>query len=616
MERLLAAFEDPGNDKKLKAALCTDILGVPGEMFDSIGEEFQWLEDRYKRFKDYKRMWEEKGFMHMFNHFLVNEKIKQRLLSYPEGERRITNILHLGEILQQESVNNKRGIASLIKWLSEQRDPEMPRQDENQLHLESDRRAVNIVTMHKSKGLEYPVVFCPFTWEGMMKQSDDILFHKNDDRHTLTFDLRGSASGSHLVIAQREKLAENLRLFYVAVTRAKKACYLTWGNINSADTSPISYLLYGDEIERNADILNSLKIYFSSKSADDLLADLQKLSSRSKGTIEVLKLTDRKDTIKISREESIEKNLFCRKFQGHIDTSWKILSYSSLVSDRDKESDLPDHDTLISAYYDSNRITHEDIHSKDNHIFSFPKGAKAGIFFHDLLEHLDFACKESTKSEELVSEKLQLYGFDLKWKNTVCQVIDNILNVPLIVNNTRSKLAFIENKNRINEMEFYYPIKKITPKKLVDLFSKFQGIEPIRDFPSQLGNLTFSASHGFMKGYIDLVFYADSKFYLIDWKSNFLGSDMENYKSESLVEVMNHTLYTLQYHIYTIALHQYLSNLYPEYTYENNFGGIFYIFLRGVDKSLGTDYGIYTDIPNPDLLNNMGKMLIPKYNAV
>ena len=371
-----------------------------------------------------------------------------------------------------------------------------------------------------------------------------------------------------------------------------------------------------DEIDSDTDILNSLKIYFSSKRADDLLVDLQKFSTRSEGTIEVLKLTERKDTIKNSREESIEKNFFCRKFQGHIDTSWKILSYSSLISERDKESDLPDHDTLISAYPDANLITSEDIHIKEDHIFSFPKGAKTGIFFHDLLEHLDFACKESKKSEELISDKLQAYGFDLKWKNTVCQVIDNILSVPLIVNNTTLKLAFIENKNRINEMEFYYPIKKITPKKLVDLFSKFQGIDPIKHFPSQLENLTFSPSHGFMKGYIDLVFYADSKFYLIDWKSNFLGSDMENYKTRSLVDVMNHTFYTLQYHIYALALHQYLSHRYPEYTYENNFGGILYIFLRGVDKSLGTDYGIYTDFPNPDLLNNIGKMFMPNYSAV
>ncbi|MBW1813576.1 MAG: exodeoxyribonuclease V subunit beta [Deltaproteobacteria bacterium] len=606
MERLLAAFDDPVNEKKLKSALCTDSMGVPGDMLDSQGEELKWFEDTYRRFKNYKRMWQEKGFTHMFNQFLISEAVKQRLLSYPNGERRITNILHLSEILQQESVNNKRGMASIIKWFSEQRDPRMLRKDKNQLHLESDRRAVNIVTMHKSKGLEYPVVFCPFAWEGMLKQDDDILFHNDDDEHKLIFDLRGSESGSHLVKAQREKLAENMRLFYVAVTRAKKACYLTWGNINSADTSPISYLLYGDEIDNDADILNSLKNYFSSKRADELLSDLQQFSSRSEGTIEVLKLTGMKQPIKIPRKERIGKNLFCRKFHKHIDTSWKILSYSSLVSEREKESDLPDHDTLISAHPNANLVSSEDTHIKDDSIFSFPKGAKAGIFFHDLLENLDFTCKESKKYEELVYEKLQSYGFDLKWKNTVCKVIDNILSVPLIDNNTTLKLAFIENKNRINEMEFYYPINKITPEKIINLFSKFNGVDSSKHFPA----------HGFMKGYIDLVFYAGNKFYLIDWKSNFLGLDIENYKSEFLVDVMNHTFYTLQYHIYTLALHQYLSYRYAEYTYEQNFGGIFYIFLRGVDENLGPDYGIYTDFPDPGLLNNMGKILMPKYKMV
>ncbi|MCJ7772204.1 MAG: UvrD-helicase domain-containing protein, partial [Desulfobacterales bacterium] len=228
MERLLAAFYEPGNDRKMKSALCTDMMGVHAEMFDSQEEELKKLEDTYKRFKNYKRMWDERGFSHMFNHFLTNEAVKKRLLSYPDGERRVTNILHLTEILQEESVSNKRMMASLLKWLSEQRNPKIPRKDENQLHLESDKRAVNIVTMHKSKGLEYPVVFCPFTWEGMMKQDDDILFH--NDKHKLMFDLRGNESGSHLTIAQKEKLAENLRLFYVALTRAKKACYLAWGD--------------------------------------------------------------------------------------------------------------------------------------------------------------------------------------------------------------------------------------------------------------------------------------------------------------------------------------------------------------------------------------------------
>ncbi|MCJ7774405.1 MAG: PD-(D/E)XK nuclease family protein, partial [Desulfobacterales bacterium] len=386
--------------------------------------------------------------------------------------------------------------------------------------------------------------------------------------------------------------------------------------IKSSDTSPISYLLYGDEIEDNTDILNSLRNYFSSKRADDLFNDLQQFSSRSEGAIEVIKLTNIKSTIKISRERSIEKNLFCRKFQGSIDKTWKIISYSSLVSEKEKEADLPDHDTFISVQPGLVDIPYEHSLVEEDNIFSFPKGAKAGAFFHDLLEHLDFTYKESEQHEKLVYEKLLSYGFELKWKKTVCQVIDNLLNTPLIENNTNLKLSFIESKDRVNEMEFYLPTNKITPESIIKLFYQFQGIDALKHFSSKLEKLTFAPGKGFMKGYIDLVFHADDKFYIIDWKSNFLGPRIEDYHSESLINIMNQSFYTLQYYIYTLALHQYLKHRSSVYTYGKNFGGIFYIFLRGIDKNKSPTYGIYKDLPSLDLINHMGKMLFPKYYAV
>lgn len=616
MERLLTALNDPANDSKMKSALCTDMMGIPAHMFDPQQEEVKSIEDIYKRFKSYKRLWEEKDFTPMFNHFLAHEEIKERLLAYPDGERRVTNILQLGEILQNESVMNKRRGESLLKWFAEQRDPDIPRKEENQLHLESDRCAVNIVTMHKSKGLEYPVVFCPFSWEGMRKQDDDILFHSDEDERKLMFDLRGKESGCHLNLAQKEQFAENMRLFYVAVTRAKQACYLAWGNIKSTDTSPISYLLYGNEIVDDVHVLNSLINYISTKSSDDLFSDIRKFSSQSDGTIEVLELKDTKGTIKFSKDESLERNLFSRNFHGHIDTSWRIQSYSSLISAKEKESDVPDHDTFIYIHPHASLIESEDNDKKEDTIFTFPKGAKAGIFFHDLLEHLDFTCSQSDTYDSLVSEKLLFYGFDSKWNYTVYRVIDNILNIPLAINNTPCTLSQIENDNRINEMEFYYPLNKITPEKIFHLFSKFNGIHALKKFPSQQEKLIFAPTQGFMKGYIDLVFLTDNKFFIIDWKSNLLGTDNRMYAHDYLVNEMNHSFYTLQYHIYALALHQYLRHRFPGYSYENNFGGIFYMFIRGVDKQLGPSHGIYKDLPNPELLNSMGKMLIPGFKGI
>lgn len=614
MERLLIAIYDPGNDRKMRAAFCTDIVGVCADTFEQV--EAGLMEDIYKRFKEYKHVWIEKGFMHMFNRFLYTEAVLQRLLSYPDGERRVTNILHLAEIIQNETEKNQRGITSLIRWLSEQRNPDIPRKEEHQLHLESDRRAVNIVTVHKSKGLEYPVVFCPFSWEGMMKQDEDVRFHKNDAEKKLTFDLRGKKAGPHVALAQKEQLAENMRLFYVAMTRAKQACYLAWGDIKSVDTSAISYLLYGDTINDDTDIFMPLKNHAASKSSEEKLTDLQELSSLSEGSIEILPLKESTSVKEVARKEGGHSHLFSRKFKGDIDTSWKILSYSSLISAREKEIDTPDHDLFMRLYTHLQTQLPDEIREKDESIFSFPKGAKAGLFFHDLLEHLDFASSEPEAEKRLILEKLHIYGFDLKWKDMVYHAIHNILNTPLISESNPFTLSQISNANRINEMEFYYPTTRISPEKFTTLFTGFQGADVLKQFPAQLEKLTFSPAQGFMKGYIDLVFFAEDKFYLIDWKSNFLGYDIENYHTDNLIDVMHQSFYTLQYHIYTLALHQYLASRYPEYNYETHFGGIFYIFLRGVDKNLGHLYGIFKDRTDPDLLNEMGEMLIPGFTMV
>jgi len=116
-----------------------------------------------------------------------------------------------------------------------------------------------------------------------------------------------------------------------------------------------------------------------------------------------------------------------------------------------------------------------------------------------------------------------------------------------------------------------------------------------------------------MKGYIDLVFRYNGKFYLVDWKSNYLGNNIEDYSKDSIDEIMNRDLYVLQYHLYLIALHQYLRFHIPEYSYESDFGGVFYIFLRGMDSSRGPKFGVYKDLPSQDLIYALGRELIPDF---
>ena len=183
----------------------------------------------------------------MFRYFLLKEKVRIRLLSFPDGERRLTNILHLAEVLHQEASERKLGMVGLLKWLRQQRDPESPRLEEHQLRLESDANAVRIVTIHKSKGLEYPVVFCPFNWDGSeIGKKEEFLFHDPEDDWKINLVLNPEENPNRM-LGEKEILAENLRLLYVSLTRAKNRCYLIWGRFNEAGTSAPAYLLHPPE---------------------------------------------------------------------------------------------------------------------------------------------------------------------------------------------------------------------------------------------------------------------------------------------------------------------------------------------------------------------------------
>lgn len=610
MERILLSIAEPGNDRAFNAAVVTDILGVFGEDFVSINGEPFWLEAKSSRFREYFRLWTRYGFIRMFRMLMAEEKVRERLLSFPDGERRLTNLLHLAEILHQKSSEKKLGITGMLKWLSEQRNAEFPESETHQLRLESDDQAVKIITIHKSKGLEFPVVFCPFAWEGSLIEDREILFHDKDVNETLTLDLGSKNFGTHLAIAQNERLAENLRLLYVAITRAIHKCYLVWGRFNTAETSAIAYLLHykgqPEDILRE-NLLTSLREDVLDKNEEDLLQDLNRLSNKSEGSIKIVSLP-LGESMEYSTGEGDNEELSCRHFSGKIDTTWNISSFSHLISQRAVDREFPDRD----VYHDLYTPTTENdlqLHKKEN-IFSFPKGTRAGIFFHDVFEHLDFVESCTEEKIKLISNKLKEYKFESKWQKPVCTMVDNVLSVPLCINNTTLMLSSVHCRNRINEMEFYFPLKPVSPNRLRKIFADYGGIALVDDFPDRLGRLSFSLTKGFMKGYIDMVFYEQDRYWLVDWKSNFLGNSVKDYGKNVLNTVMSRDFYILQYHLYVTALHQYLQLRIPEFTYERHFGGVFYIFIRGVNPDKGPEFGIYKDIPDKTLVDALLKELM------
>ncbi|MBL0699634.1 MAG: hypothetical protein JJV92_01980, partial [Desulfosarcina sp.] len=607
-EQILKGIAAPGHDRPLRAALVTDIMGVTGDFLNSVEGDQQWWETRIASFSEYYGLWNKHGFMRMFGRFMASEKVKERLLKLQDGDRRVTNILHLAEILHHKSL--KLNISELIKWFSAQRGNTIPRLEEDQIRLESDEQSVRIVTMHKSKGLEYRIVFCPYTWEGSLRSDKEVMFHDANDNRALVLDLGSDDFSSNALQACNELLAENIRLLYVALTRAKSLCYLICGRINTVETSALSYILHNRNTTDPEDIVSTLKETFKQKTDADLIKDLNDLADKSDGTIKVLSMSVTGKTEAISRFME-DQHLHYRHFSGKIDTDWKVSSYSSLVSQRalgavhnrtgeptDSYSGSPDKAAL----------------DKGNIAF-FPKGAHAGLFFHDIFEHLDFETYASRSPETLVEKKLLEYGFDASWKDAVCGMINRVLSAPLTNGESGFSLSTVSLTERINEMEFYFTLNPVSVEILGSIFADYAETGISGDFSDYLEKLTFMPAKGFMKGYIDMVFRAGNKYYLIDWKSNFLGEKVNNYDQDSMTKVMKADYYILQYHLYTLALHQYLSKRVRGYSYIKDFGGIFYVFIRGVDPGCGSDFGIYFDLPNKDMMNRLGTALMPGFMA-
>ena len=614
MERVLAAITDPNNERLLRTALATDMMGVSGEEIDSLmGDEIGW-ENWLVKFKVFHDLWNERGFIRMFRYLLVQEKILPRLMSLSNGERRNTNLLHLSELLHQRSVEKKLGTAELLKWLSEQREGSAPGFEEHPLRLESDENAVKLVTIHKSKGLEYPVVFCPFTWAGskLNKSKDPFTFHDKQNDMTLTLDLGSPLIDENRLIAEKELMAENLRLFYVALTRAKHLCYLVWGRFNKAETSAPAYLLHQPESWEGENIVDDTGKGFLGLNDEDVLRHLKTAANNAGGTITVSEMPMGPGET-YSPVYSQEEPLTCRNFTGNIDRKWRISSFSSLISGWRHADELPDRDA-IGLPAGSDQKDFEEVGAEEtlSGIFSFPRGTKAGTFLHDILEHMDFTEQEPAIMKAKVADKLKEYRFESHWLDTICGTITNVLNVPLDHESGDLKFSCIQNRDRLNELEFYLPLKSISPAKLNKIFQVNLGHQLPADLPEFIDRLQFSPTRGFMKGYMDLVFQWRGRFYLVDWKSNFLGPRKEDYGLETLTFEMKKELYVLQYCIYSLALDQYLRLRMSGYQYEKHFGGVYYIFLRGVDPEMGPDFGIYRDVPSPDLISALREGLIER----
>jgi exodeoxyribonuclease V beta subunit len=613
LRRVLEAIARPGRERSLRSALVTELLGGTGTSLAALAADDPAWQARLESFQRLHHLWVTEGFMPMFRALLESEGARRRLLALPDGDRRLTNVLHLGELLHAASLERRLGPLPLTQWLAERIADESKSGDTQELRLERDDDAVQIVTIHKSKGLEYPVVFCPFLFRaaevrrpGKKKPAPwelEVCFHDEAGDGAMVCDLGSPEFERNKRRAERERLAENVRLLYVALTRARHRCYAVWGAFNGAETSAPAWLWHPPAAIGD-DPVESLRAHFTALDDPALLAGLRRLeeASRDAAGAPAIQVSDLPAASESAWQppRDTPRELRPRQFTGRIRSDWRVSSFSALAAGRRDEA--PDHDAAPPAPV----LEQEEASG----IFAFPRGTVAGGCLHTIFERVDFNDCPPEVLRRLVEETLREHDLNAReFAPAVFRMVEDTLRLTLDPSDPAFTLNRVPRAERLPELEFFFPTKPVSPAQLAVVFRRHGAHVPVRDWPEQLERLVFSPAGGFMTGFIDLVFRYAGRFYIVDWKSNWLGNRVEDYAPGALAAAMASHCYPLQYHLYALALHRHLTLTLPGYDYARHFGGVRYVFLRGVDPAR-PDLGVFRDCPDDRLMAALENLLI------
>jgi exodeoxyribonuclease V beta subunit len=552
LEFFLQGLLDSAREKAFKRALVTSVVGLTGDdlirLEGNETERQQWLD----RFADWRSRWAAECFIAAFRQIVVDQKLRAHLVQLAGGERSLTNYLHLAELLHAAETAQRLKPDGLLAWLRKERKASRVAQDEYQLRLESDSDAVKIVTIHKAKGLEYPIVFCPFLWTAADSNFwKELQFHDRKNNNALTFSLVGIAGGTaeQNAWATQEKMSEEVRMLYVAITRAKNRCTI--------------YLPEYAEVAKSA-----FALLFPENDRSNLPAAAARLAHEAPNFIATTTF-ERIDGA-VSKAAAKAKPLVAKNFTGRIDRTAMITSFSGLNTGR---IEIEERDPEVT---DPAEIVPEPERTTRNTIFDFVRGTRAGNFFHAVLERVDFVNPELSS---LVDEQLLWHGFaGHKCRDSIITTLSNLFHIEL---DGALSLGIIPRPSRLSELEFTYRLKRIDPVALQDLFVRCKNLP--KPFIGNLERMRFDPVEGYLRGFIDLLFAFHGRYFVLDWKSNWLGNRSSDYDEKGMAAAMAEHNYHLQAHLYVLAADLFLSKRIADYDYEKHFGGVYYVFLRGVD---------------------------------
>ena len=575
--QVLAAVLEPGRDRLRRAALATTLMGRDAAALAALDADEAAQLALVERFAAWRERWLTRGVGVMLRQWMADEGVAGRLLARADGERRLTDLRHLGEVLHEASFEHPAPEA-LLRWLQARRQD--PRNDEEtQLRLESDRDLVRIVTIHKSKGLEYPLVFMPFAWDARGGgRADGKTFEYHDDDGQPVVDYRALAGPleDEEDIRRRvahERAAEDLRLLYVALTRAVHRCTVVIGSyaIGKSTKESRAALPHWLVDDRGVDPSTWLQ---SPPEIADTMARWHALADAHPDLIAVSALPDEAPR-PLPPDAPETASIVLREPAPTVPPAWRIGSYSSLMQGARHEGAAVDHDARAPARSDADAVA-TDQAIDDDDILRFARGPVAGECLHAVFERADFTRDEGWPAA--VERALRDHVLDDAAQRPLQQrqllrMLGDVLNTPIDAPDGAMRLAGVPTSRRIAELEFHLPAPQFDLRRLQELLAR-RGVS--------VAGVDAGRLAGYLRGFIDLVFEHEGRFHVVDWKSNHLGERPADYAEAPMAAEMARHGYHLQGLLYAVAVHRLLRRRVPGYRFDTHFGGVRYLFVRGM----------------------------------
>ncbi len=594
----LRAVASPQDVRLVRAALATGTVGLSLDELGWLAGNDDAFDARSAQLRQLRTVWQTQGVLAMLRQTLHQLGLACSWLPDLNGERKLTNYLHLAELLQTAS-SNLDGEQALIRWLQTEISEGGAQGDEQVVRLESDADLVKVITIHKSKGLEYSVVCLPYATSFRKKDSRITPFvnlaDENGDRH-----LRLDYDKNELALADRDRLREDLRLLYVALTRGRHALWvgfsaLKTGNSNVcvSHNSAAGYLLGG------ADPMD----------ATDWLEPLEGFASGDQNIVLSAAAVETPCTA-LKGDNSYAALQGTLNYSAEFERNWKIGSFSQLIRDlsatpsgselsllqtprpADDEADVVDASATQPVAKVANPPSQHAWHK-------FPKGAEAGNFLHDQMEWLTsegFALPGNASLIQRLQRRCERAG-----RGKAAQAVVAWLSEVVQTRLPGPDATLMELVHVLPEMEFWLPADRIDARQ-IDAHCRTYVLAGV-DRPS----LAERQLHGMLMGFADLVFEHDGKYWVLDYKSNYLGEDDASYSRDALAHAMTHHRYDVQAAIYMLALHRLLAlRLGDAYNPAQHLGGAVYLFLRGIQ---GPQRGVCLIPASIPLMDALGAML-------